>query len=300
MDPLIIYSANGEEHLIMTIWSIRSLQKFKYSNIKVVVSTEIEKKIFIKYLPSIECEIVQVDVKNYNMWAWRPFALSKINLPTNCEIVICDTDILWLMDPRIIFNRFKNQNWVHKITSLDPGEFFDYKSLAEIPKRRIGLRTMYAYKEKIGINNYPNFHINGGLFMLRSDLFKKVYSQLYLSIQKIPPKEMIMTESILSIIFSELNLRPVSDEDDIKHFNIKHRKINKNLVKFKSHKDRTNINGYDVAKHFYGDQRNQIPEYVVKLSLDTNNLLYKYKLLRFKNKILSIYKKITKKIKNAN
>ena len=66
---------------------------------------------------------------------------------------------------------------------------------------------MYAYKEKIGINNYPNFHINGGLFMLRSDLFKKVYSQLYLSIQ-IPPKEMIMTESILSIIFSELNLRP--------------------------------------------------------------------------------------------
>ena len=48
---------------------------------------------------------------------------------------------------------------------------------------------------------------------------------------------MIMTESILSIIFSELNLRPISDEDDIKHFNIKHRKINKNLVKFKSHKD---------------------------------------------------------------
>ena len=44
MDPLIIYSANGEEHLIMTIWSIRSLQKFKYSNIKVVVSTEKEKK----------------------------------------------------------------------------------------------------------------------------------------------------------------------------------------------------------------------------------------------------------------
>ena len=34
MDPLIIYSANGEEHLIMTIWSIRSLQKFKYSNIQ--------------------------------------------------------------------------------------------------------------------------------------------------------------------------------------------------------------------------------------------------------------------------
>ena len=93
------------------------------------------------------------------------------------------------MDPRIIFNRFKNQNWVHKITSLDPGEFFDYRSLAEIPKRRIGLRTMYAYKEKIGINNYPNFHINGGLFMLRSDLFKKVYSQLYLSIQKFLQKK---------------------------------------------------------------------------------------------------------------
>ena len=110
MDPLIIYSANGEEHLIMTIWSIRSLQKFKYSNIKVVVSTEIEKKIFIKYLPSIECEIVQVDVKNYNMWAWRPFALSKINLLQIVKLLFV-TDILWLMDPRIIFNRFKNQNW---------------------------------------------------------------------------------------------------------------------------------------------------------------------------------------------
>ena len=220
MDPLIIYSANGQEHIIMTIWSIRSLQKFKYTNIKVIVSSEIEKKILMKSLPTIDCDIVEVNVKNYNMWAWRPFALSKINLPTNCEIVICDTDILWLMDPRIIFNRFKNQNWVHKITSLDPGDFFDYKSQTEVPKRRIGLRTMYAYKEKIGITNYPNFHINGGLFMLRSDLFKKVYSQLYLSIQKIPPKEMIMTESILSIIFSELNLRPVSDENDIKHFKI--------------------------------------------------------------------------------
>ena len=43
-------------------------------------------------------KLYEVDV-NYNMWAWRPFALSKINLPTNCEIVICDTDILWLMDP---------------------------------------------------------------------------------------------------------------------------------------------------------------------------------------------------------
>ena len=49
--------------------------------------------------------------------------------------------------------------------------------------------------------------------------------------------------ALSSVITSELNLRPVSDEDDIKHFNIKHRKINKNLIKFKSHKDRTNING---------------------------------------------------------
>lgn len=299
MDPLIIYSANGKEHIIMTIWSVRSLLKYNYNNIKVIVSNENEKNLIKKYLPDVDCQTVIADIKNYRMWAWRPFALSKIELPENCEIVVCDTDILWLKDPRIIFNRFKNQNWVHKITSLDPGEFFDYKTLNEIPKKRIGLRTMFAYMKRVGIKNYPNFHINCGLFMLSSHSFKIVLKNWIRTINCLPPNEMIMTEALLSIVYSELNLSPISDKLNIKHLNIKHRRINDNIVTFKTTNKDHEITGYDVAKHFYGDQRNQISKYVSELNLDINKLLKQYKYLIFKKYLLKFPIKILKIIKNV-
>ena len=54
---------------------------------------------------------------------------------------------------KIIFNRFKNQNWVHKITSLDPGEFFDYKCLIEYVNDRPGHDFRYAIDSSKIFNN---------------------------------------------------------------------------------------------------------------------------------------------------
>ena len=277
-EPLFIYCARGIDHVIMAIWSINSLKNFNYNNIQVVVGKQKEKLFFNNYLPEVKCNIIKVDLINYKMWAWRPFALSKLEIKDQSQIVICDTDIIWHKDPKTLLTRFNNKPWVHKITSLDPGEFFDYRSLSAIPKRRIGLRTMIAYKNRNHMTRYPNFHLNCGLFMLKKNIFDLVLEKWVRAIKSLPANEMIMTEALLAIIYAELKIHPISDYKDIKHINIKHRKIDSLVTNFLYDKNENNLQtGYQTAKHYFGDQRKKLISDVLDQKLDTQKLLRKYK-----------------------
>lgn len=301
MDPVIIYSCSAIEHIIYCIWSIHSLKMFGYDTIEVIVSKESEKEFIGGHLKDVSCEVIDVDIKGYGMWAFRPFALERYKIKhQDRDVVICDADILWKKEPLSLFNRFKGKPWVHKITSLNPADLeFDIK---DVPLSRIGLRTMINYKQRIGLRAYPNFHLNCGLFMLPKDIFPKVLSDWVKKIQLLPPKEMIMTEALLSLTYAEVGISPVCDREDIKHLGIRHDPVSTPLVTFQIiDTPKGMYTGYQTAQHYYGDQRKLLHEDVIHLGLDFDNLLPIVKKRIFLKKIRKISKvpnKVISKLKN--
>ena len=285
MPPVIIFCSTGLEHLIYCVWSVRSLLKFGYDAIEIIVNEAWEKDFIESHVHGISCEVVKTDVMNYSMWAFRPFALNKYKIKhADRDIVICDTDILWKKDPAPLFNRFRNKNWVQKITSLNPADFG--MNIGTVPKSRIGLRTMINYKNKSGLKGYPNFHLNCGLFMLRKDVFPKVVEDWCSKIKALPPKEMIMTEALLSLVYTEMNLSPCCDRENIKHLGMHHDKANVPIVPFLiAKRGKCELTGYETAQHYYGDQRKNLIKDALFMGLDNDNLYLLLKKELFKKKL---------------
>lgn len=275
MRPVFIFCANGFSHVVMCIWAIRSLRRFGYDAIEVIVSKEAERLFLVENLGDIQCEVIKCEMQGYRIWAWRPFVLEKYTIKhIGRDVVICDTDILWKQDPVPLLERFCGMPWVHKITSLDPGEFDDYESAKDIPERRIGLRTMVAYRNRVGLKCYPNFHLNCGLFMLQNEIFGKVLERWVTAIRSIPPEEMIMTEALLALVYAEMGLSPVSDRLNIKHLGISHRMASRPVIPFKAvDLQKGHFTGYQTAKHYYGDQRYQLFKDVASMGLDSDGLV---------------------------
>ncbi len=218
MNKLFIYCVRGKRHLIMSIWSIKSLLEFGHVNVLVIVSNSTEKKFINKYIPSIKCQIIKVSLEGYKMWAWRPFVLKKLKIKNEItNIVITDADILWFKNPSKFLIKFKNQCWFHKITYLDPNDFSLFKRIEDIPPKRQGLITMLAFLKKRKIKMLPNFHINCGLFMVSKKKYKIIIDDWVKKIKTLKTSEMLMTEALLSLTLSDLGLKPISDEEDIKY-----------------------------------------------------------------------------------
>jgi hypothetical protein len=268
--PVIIFCVTGRAHLIMCIWSVRSLKRWGYTKIEIVVATDLEKQFIHEHLGDVTCEVVVAELKGYRMWAWRPFVLEKYQVKhENCAIVICDADILWRQDPALLFDRFRGQAWIHKITSLDPGEFEEFEFLSAVPKRRIGLRTMLAYRDQYGLDCYPNFHLNCGLFMLDNDTFPVVLQEWVRVIRAVPPEQMIMTEALLSLVYAKLGIEPVSDEADIKHHGIAQREVKLRVVQYRAVSVGPEVaTGYQTAKHYFSNQRKELLVDARKMGVD--------------------------------
>lgn len=275
LPPVIVFCATGLAHVLMCVWAIRSLRRFGYDAIEVIVGKESERKLLHEHLGYVQCEVIDADLQGYGMWAWRPFVLEQYSIKhVERDVVICDTDILWIQDPYPLFDRFSGLPWVHKITSLDPGELDDYKNLNDILQRRIGLRTMVAYHVRVGLKQYPNFHLNCGLFMLPRDTFPNVLKHWVAAIGSVPPQEMIMTEALLALVYAELSLAPVSDRQDIKHLGISHRTASRPIVSFQTVEPGLGqFTGYQTAKHYFGDQRPQLFKDVTVMGLDPDGLV---------------------------
>ncbi len=222
-NPTIIYCCKGFHYLCYTIWSIRSLLRFNYEPIEVVVSNEREKNFFISHCPEVVCSVIDADSQDYPSFSYKPFVLTKYLSEIGIQhkgrdIVVCDADILWMYDPVPLFHRFKGQNWVHKITAVSP---LDYeKPLESVPRSNIGLRTIKNYTKRFKVSIYPNFVLNAGLFMLSEDVFSEMLKVWMGKILRLPAKEMLMSEALMALTYAEMGLRPISDSENIKHLGV--------------------------------------------------------------------------------
>ena len=302
--PLVLYCCKGVVHLIYAIWSIRSLQRFDYSAIEIIVSNQEEKYFFLKHCASITCRIIDADIGKYPKFSYKPFVLIQYfkkyaNELQYDEIVICDADVLWLENPQSLFLRVKGKNWIHKITAVNPEDFSI--PCKDIKKSNIGLRTIKHYDEIAGIKAYPNFILNAGLFMIRTNIMLEMLETWMKKIIALAPEKMLLSEALMSLTYVELGLLPVSDKQDIKHLGIEKKTCSKTIVSFliNSPCSSNELSGYQIAKHYYGDQREALYKKVKDIGVDTDNLseivfkeMKKNKVEYYKSKIKKLLKLI--------
>jgi hypothetical protein len=271
--PVVVYSCTGEVHLIYCVWSVRSLRACGHDVVEIVVSNSSEKVFIRDHLGEVPCEVVAVDLGGYRPWTYRAFALDRYRIKqADREVVVCDTDILWNRDPAPLFGRFHGKPWVHKITSLNPADF--RMSPRDIPISRAGLITMMHYKQRVGLSVYPSYHLNCGLFMLSPELFPRVVRLWVDKVRQLPPREMIMTEALLSLVYAEMGLVPICDRADIKHLGIRHDPVDVPVARFEVAETPDGAStGYETATHYHGDQRPAMHREVACRWLDVEGLL---------------------------
>lgn len=275
--PVFLYFCKGIIYCIYAVWSIRSLRRFGFNKIEVSVTNQKEKSFFAKHCPDIKCTIVSADFNGYPQMSYKVFAvknyLEQVGIIHEGDrIVICDSDVLWMKDPSSLFERFKGENWVHKITAVNPNDYNVHSS--EILTSNIGLRTKVHYIERYGLERYPDFNLNAGLFMLNKKDFINVWQNMYDFVVSLPPSEMLMSDAICALVYAKLELVPVSDKENIKHFGVQNISSPFNVFSFKYAKeDVAKDSGYEVAKHFYRDQRVEMLNEVKQLGLDSDNLI---------------------------
>ncbi len=304
--PVIIYCCKGWSHLCYLIWSVRSLQRFNYSQIEVIVANERERSFFVSHCPGIVCNILNADSQNYPAFSYKPFVLQRYIKEIGIhygdrDIVICDADILWKRDPRLLFERFKNMNWVHKITAINPSDY--EKNLSEVRMANIGLITLLNYKNRFGIKTYPNYRVNAGLFMLPEGQFGAIIDNWMDKIYSLPPNEMKMSEALLSLTYAEMGIKPICDEQDIKHYGVEKFKSFLNTSSFLVADNRLGKDqyaGYETAQHYYGDQRRLMFKHAKEMGFDYDNLarVANIDLLKKQIKLMpAMPKKVVNKIK---
>lgn len=301
-EPLILYCCRGIVHLIYAIWSIRSLQRFNYDLIEIIVSNDDERQFVNEKITNIACRVINADTGKYPKFSYKPFVLIQYFEKYGAklkqkDVVVCDADVIWMNDPKAMFARFEGKNWVHKITALDP---LDFDILVSRVKRsNIGLRTIQNYEKRFAIVRYPNFIVNAGLFMLPGKIMLPMLQQWMKKILSLPPKEMLLSEALMALTYAEMGLTPVSDKDDVKHLGIENKETLKELQTFSVVETRaSDYTGYQTAKHYFGDQRENLHQYVRDSSLDPDGLMgiviAEIKKNKFKNWSIFLKKKLKK------
>lgn len=278
--PVIIYCCKGWEHLCYAIWSIRSLEKFNYQFIEVIVSNQKEKNFLHKKLPDIVCTIQSADSRKYPAFSYKPFVLKEyldnfyIHLQDR-DIVVCDADILWLEDPRELFKRIDGKFWAQKITAINPNDY--KKEPSEIGAANIGLRTVINFDRKKQVKIFPNYRVNAGLFRVNKKLFKEVIYEWMEKILFLSDSEMLMSEAILSLLLAEKNITPYCDIEDIKHFGVHNENTDLKVAKFKllERNVKKQSTGYQTAKHYFSDQRKYLHKDASRLGLDPDKLIFR-------------------------
>ncbi len=214
--PTIVICATGLEHTIYCVWAVRSLRQVGYADIEIFTNSETDRAFLRRYLGDITVHLLEVDMGGHKAWTYRQFAMLKHTFrPDQKEIVICDTDVLWKKNPSNLFRRVHGKTWFQKITAVDPGDFD--KDNSEISPDRWGTHTVINYRKRFGLPAYVNHQVNGGLFLIDTGLYKTVLTKWVAMIRALPPKEVLMTECLFSVVLGELGVEPGCDRADIKH-----------------------------------------------------------------------------------
>lgn len=301
----IVYFCFGLQHLVYTVWSVRSLLKNGFRDIEVVVSTEEERDFFVKHVNEarIPVSVCKGDTGDYPVIGYKAFAFEKyLQSPyfqgkeEDHEIVVCDSDVIWRKNPGVIFEKYRGLNWVQKITPVNPMSYLWKED--EIPEKEIGLITIKNYVMDSGttINAWPNFRINGGLFMLSKKNISDVIPKFIEKIRSVKPHRMKLSEALLSLTYAELGLVPVTDRRDViykfrdkvsnekrvmnlsddmtvEYLNKEELGFPHPLIKFSYFDDPNVSSGAEVATHFLSTQKDLLHAEAEKNGLDKDGLI---------------------------
>lgn len=242
-NPTIVFSSSGMNSTIFTVWCVRSLQRFKYEPIEIIVGSDDEKKFIEEKLDGVSCEVSGVSLGQFRGFSFKAFALAEYKIKNSGrEIVVCDSDIIFYKDPASLFKKFSGQFWFHKLYELDPAEID--LPLSEISESRWSTRTLIHYKNEVGFDKRPSWILNSGLFLCSEKIFRELTCRWAEGIRALGPDKMLNDQSMLTVAAAEMDLTPVID----KPF------------------------GYSTARHFLSNMKELFIEEVVKAGLDDDNL----------------------------
>jgi hypothetical protein len=241
--PVVVYVGTGLSYVVFIIWSVRSLQRFGYEPIEIIVGTEREKRLVNEKLPDVQCETVSASRNGYHIWMWKPFVLERYELKhPGRDVVLSDGDVLWKQDPSSLFERFSGQFWFHKLHQMDPAEL--EQPVEAIRPGRLDLRAFAYYHQRYGFTKPQTFMLSGGLFMVPYPVYNELIVRWVAAIRRLPPSEALMNQVILSIVANEMGLEPVRDREA----------------------------GYAVARHYLSAQKHLFIEAIRESGLDWDNL----------------------------
>jgi hypothetical protein len=303
---LAVIAVKGNDYAVMTTWMLESLSMYSLDiEVVIVVHDETTMETLTKRLSltaqSLVTQIhqVAVDVGTYPAWAWRWFAINNadINYSQWKNIFILDTDLLFLKDPKELFESYTADLWFHKITSLDIDKWKKFLiKREEIEGSNLGMITMLNYIDEFKSQTLPKYHVNGGCFRVPGNVAADIFKMLYVRIIALGPRKMKMTEAVLSMILAEKGLKIWSDQEDVKYYSdgdTVDSRLNSFNLKGYAVKNRNSSTGYQTIKHFYSDQRSQMVTYAYSLGLlNFGQLLFWF----FRFSFLFYYPKILKKL----
>jgi predicted nucleotidyltransferase len=225
---LAVIAVKGNDYAVMTTWMLESLSMYSLDiEVVIVVHDETTMETLTKRLSltaqSLVTQIhqVAVDVGTYPAWAWRWFAINNadINYSQWKNIFILDTDLLFLKDPKELFESYTADLWFHKITSLDIDKWKKFLiKREEIEGSNLGMITMLNYIDEFKSQTLPKYHVNGGCFRVPGNVAADIFKMLYVRIIALGPRKMKMTEAVLSMILAEKGLKIWSDQEDVKYY----------------------------------------------------------------------------------
>lgn len=266
--PVVLYVTTGLTYTMYTIWSARSLQRFGYDSIEIVVGKKHEKLLVNAKLPNVHCEVVPVSRQKYHIWMWKVFVLDQYRLKhTDRDVVISDGDILWHEDPTSLFQRFAGQFWFHKLHYYDnPAEL--ERLVSEIPPDKsnwLDLACFSYYWERYGFLKPQPYMLSGGLFMVPAAHYQHLVARWATAGRGLPPSQARRNQVLLSIVANEMGLEPVRDREA----------------------------GYAVAKHYLSNMKDQLVSDAEEFNLDPDGLARFVRLNHMVTKTpKSIYRKI--------
>jgi len=210
--PVIIYCTTGMNSAIYTIWSIRSLKKFNYEPIEVIVSSEDEKLFIQEHLPGQKCYVSNAQLGSFRSFSFKAFTLSKYKPDhEGRDIVVCDADVLFVADPTPLFSRFAARFWFHKLYPVDLADY-DLKP-KDVSPSRWSFLTLLHYREMTGHDDRPPWILNSGLFMIKCEWYDDLMRQWAEGIQELGPDLMLNDQSILTMMAYKSKLEPVWERE---------------------------------------------------------------------------------------
>jgi hypothetical protein len=264
--PVIIYCSFGIDFAIYTIWSIRSLQKFDYAPIEVVVGSEEEQLFIQKRLPGIKCNVAKVQLGSFRGFSFKAFALSEYTpFHGGRDIVVCDADVLFMSDPTTLFKRYAGCFWFHKVYPLNPADY-DLE-IKDVSKERLSMLTLLHYREKIGFDKRPPWILNSGLFLLRQEWYKDLMHGWATGIRRLGPELMLNDQAILTIAAAEIGLEPVWEHDFIRHRGLflLSEEWFKDLIEHRQY-------AYQIAIHYLSSSKGKFVEQATEHGFDYDDL----------------------------